>query len=266
MGAGALALGLVVLVGCATTIDGRAAAGESVIASPTTGSTSRSTSSSSSTESTESSSSTESTSRSTTSDTSSSSSSTDSPTSSSSSSSSSSESSSSTASTTFTGNPDNLDLTAPGTELTFGAPAVLPFSYGDAEGVFTVNGLTVTQGSEADWAALGVDTSDAQGEQPWYLKLSLKQESGGDFSYTSVQDDLWAYNADGDLISNAYPGEEENALCPVTYAPDGFAVGDGYDACVVLSVNVGESVDRIQFEGGYDPDDPYYESPVVWKG
>lgn len=157
-------------------------------------------------------------------------------------------------------------MAAPGTQLRFGDPAVLPFAYTDAEGVFTVSGLTVTQGSEADWATLGVDTSDAQGEAPWYLRMTFTQDSGGDFSFTSVQDDLWAYTPDGDVLSTVYPGDDTNPLCPMNYAPEGLTVGGTYDACVVLSVNLGEAVDRVQFEGSNDPGDPYYESPVVWKG
>lgn len=274
--AGSLALGLIVLVGCASTIDGRAAVGPDLIGEIGGTSSSTSSSSSSTAESESESSAGESTgsAESTSSDTAGSETPTTAPStestpssssSSASSSSSSSASSSGTASTTFSGNPDNLGLTAPGTALKFGDPALLPFAFADAEGVFTVSGLSVTKGSEADWATLGVDTSDAQGEEPWYLRMTLKQESGGDFSFTSVQDDLWAYSGE-DILSTVYPNDDTNSLCPLTYAPEEFTVGGTYDACVVLSVNLGEGVDRVQFEGGYDPDDPYYENPVVWTG
>ena len=39
----------------------------------------------------------------------------------------------------------------------------------------------MTRGSEADWETLGVD-DDAQGAEPWYLRVTVKQESGGDFA------------------------------------------------------------------------------------
>lgn len=275
--AGALAVGLVVLVGCASTIDGRAAIGDDPLIGTTTSSSSRSSESTS--ESSETSTSDGSTTADTGSTTPDPTTSAGAPTTSDTSTGATTSTSTTTdtttspddpddpdADTTFTGNPDSLALTAPGTQLAYGAAALLPFSYADADGVFSINGLSITQGAEADWATLGVDTSDAQGEEPWYLRMTLKQESGGDFAYTSVQDDLWAYGTDGDVITTVYPDDDANSLCPLTYAPEDFAVGQSYDACVVLSVNLGETVDRVQFEGGYDPADPYFENPVVWTG
>ncbi|WP_111767632.1 hypothetical protein [Nakamurella deserti] len=289
--AGALAVGLVVLVGCATTIDGRAVAGGTA---PTTSAASTGTgdpgtsgtgdpsdatdpsdtsdasdaSDPTSTDATGSTGSTGST-ASSTGGSSSSTSSTAGPTSDDDDPTTGTSTSSTTTptdSTTFTGNPDNLPLTPAGTALTYGQSALLPVSYADAQAVVEVSGLTVTKGSEADWATLGMDVSDAQGEEPWYLRMTLTQKSEGDLTYTSFQDDLWAYSADDDYILTAYPDDDANALCPLSYAPEDFGVGKSYDACVVLSVNIGETVDRIQFEGGFEPDDPYVENPVVWKG
>lgn len=289
---GALAVGLVVLVGCATTIDGRAVAGETAVTTSSAGTTtgdSDTSATSDTSSSADSSDATDTSDGSAPSDPTSSgsagssaatatstgggatggSSSTAAPTStgtSSTATSSTSSTTTSTDSTTFTGNPDNLPLTPAGTALTYGQSAQLPVSYAGAQAVVELSNLTVTKGSEADWAALGVDVSDAQGEEPWFLRMTITQKSEGDLTFTSVQDDLWAYAPDGDYLSTAYPDDDTNTLCPITYAPEDFGVGKSYDACVVLSVNLGESVDRIQFEGGYESDDPYVDNPVVWKG
>ena len=274
--AGAFVVSLMVLVGCTSTTDERAAIGDDPVAGSSTSSTSRPSATSSS-GSPESSTSDASTTADTGSPTADPTTSADAPSTSDPGSTPSTSDTGSTPSTStstspadpdasFTGNPDNLTLTAPGTELAYGAAALLPFSHPDAEGVFSINGLTVTKGAEADWTDLGVDPSDAQGEEPWYLRMTLTQESGGDFATTSVQDDLWAYGADGDVVSTVYPDDDTNSRCPLTYAPEGFAVGQSYDACVILSVNPGQTVDHIQFEGGYDADDPYFDNPVVWRG
>jgi hypothetical protein len=167
--------------------------------------------------------------------------------------------------TSFSGNPGSLPLTEPGKQLKYGEAATVPISFADEDGVFTLSDLTVTQGSDSDWEALGVDSSDAQGQSPWYLKLTVKQEAGGDFTYSSVETDLWAYTAGGDNILPVFILDYDNSICPVTGADGEFNVGDSYTTCVVLSVNTGESIDRIQFEGDYDFDSPYYNDPVVWK-
>lgn len=168
-------------------------------------------------------------------------------------------------STTFTGNPDNLPVTEPGKQLRYGEPATLPMTFADQDGVFTLSNLTVTKGSDADWATLGVDPGDSDGQTPWYLKLNVKQIAGGDFTFSSIEADLWAYTAAGDSVLPVFVLEYNNPICPVTGASDNFKVGDSYDTCLVLSVTSGESVDRIQYEGDYSVDGPYSNAPVVWK-
>ena len=139
--------------------------------------------------------------------------------------------------------------------------------YLDEQGVFSFTGLTATAGTSADWAVLGVDPSDAQGEVPWYVKVTIKQETGGNFQYASIDSQLTAYAEDGDYISIAFAGEMDNPLCPYNYAGEDFTVGSSYDACIVFSVNDGEKVDAVKFEGSYYlDDDPYFDNPVVWRG
>ncbi len=168
--------------------------------------------------------------------------------------------------TTFTGNPNGATLTAPGTQLRYGQPAVLPISYAGSDGVFTFSELTVTKGSTADWTTLGVDASEVEGQVPWFLNLTVKQESGGDFTYLSVENDLWGYGADDAGIAPTTIFNTANSVCAST-GPDGeFAVGDTYHACAVLAVDKAQSIQRIQFEGDYDFESPYFDKPVVWKG
>lgn len=158
-------------------------------------------------------------------------------------------------------------MTPAGTVLSYGQPAALPITYLDSQGIFTFSNLTATAGTEADWATLGQDAADAQGEVPWFVRVSIKQESGGDFTYSSVDSDLTAFSADGDYLSTVLPNNIDNALCPYNFPDSDYTIGSSYDACIVFSVNVGETLDSVKFEGsGYDLDtDPYYADPIVWR-
>lgn len=169
-------------------------------------------------------------------------------------------------STSFTGNSDNVPLTAPGTQLRYGDSATVPITFADADGVFTFGNLTVTKGSANDWTQLGVDPVDSEGQEPWYLRATVKQESGGDFTFASVETDLFGYTADDVSVVPVFVLDYQNPLCPVTGADDNFGVGDSYSSCTVLPVESGVNLDRIQFEGSSDLDSPYFDKPVVWKG
>ena len=168
--------------------------------------------------------------------------------------------------TTFTGNPGNLAVTAPGTKLTYGQPATVPFSDGISDGVFTLTNLTVTKGSASDWAALGADADTVAGQTPWYLKVTVKQESGGDFAEsTDFGVILGAYTGPDDYATEADISNETNAICPFSDGPGtNFKVGDSYTSCTVFAVDDGTTVQRVQFEGSFTDGDKYFDSPVVW--
>lgn len=173
----------------------------------------------------------------------------------------------------FTGNPQSLPLTPPGTQLSYGQSATVPVSWAGEDGVLTISDLSVTQGTEADWEALGADPADSDGERPWYLKVTLKQESGGDFAFLSADSLFWPYNTSDESIGSPSFYEDDNPLCPYTDAGDSFKVGDTYTACIVLSVYDDETIDRVQFEGDIDSGlvdnsagAAYVDSPIVWRG
>ena len=150
--------------------------------------------------------------------------------------------------------------------LAYGQPATVPFDDSGDQGVITYANVTVTEGKEEDWTTLGVDTSDAQGEVPWYLKMNVKQEAGGDLTASFPEQRLDAYAPDGDALSIEF-GVKDNTLCPNTFLSGGLTVGQSYDTCLVLSVNKGEKVDAVKYElSSYNLDDPYFDKPVVWHG
>ncbi len=243
--AASLIAAFTVLVGCAQTIAGTAgtAAGQGTTTSSSTSKSSSSTSRTSST------------SASTTSSRSSESST---------SSSSSSSSTETSTSTSFTGNPDNLPVTAPGTTLTFNDPATVPVTtILGADALLTFSKVTLTKGTTADWATLGVKPEDAKDNVPWYINLTITQVAGAKVSDDILDSDLWAYTPDGSFVMPSFFIDDNNSLCPRSLSPSDYTIGSSYPSCNVLAAGPNDVVDRVTFEGVFDG--PYSADPVTWK-
>ncbi|MGH3760749.1 hypothetical protein [Actinophytocola sp.] len=146
------------------------------------------------------------------------------------------------------------EATAPGTELKFGDPAVLPFEYGDSTGTIGLTVTAVEAGAEADLADFG---EDAKGLTPYFIRLSVENVGGTDLAHTSV-------GVDGVLEDGASTGVVlvgEVAQCANESAPSDFTTaGATYETCV-LSASPGSPVTAVEFNQG----DGYADDPVTWS-
>lgn len=157
-------------------------------------------------------------------------------------------------------------VTAPGTELSIGATAVLPLTYG-TDGTATVE-VTVTgirEGTAADLEAAKVE--DAADYTPFYIDLDMKILSVG-------AEGFGGYTAGSDFDGLIGSQKAGSLIVIGDFAPcdgDGFeydsAVGDTAKGCVPALATKGSVVDGVQFVGG-GSDSPYNQfegEPVVWK-
>ncbi len=163
----------------------------------------------------------------------------------------------------FTGNPDNVPVTAPGTALRITDPATLPISYAFNDAVVTFSAMSLTMGDIADWPTLGSQDGQDNGDVPWYLRVTITQVAGGDLSNGNLDEDLQAYTSAGDLVEPTFDIDYANTLCPKTATATDFTIGSSYTSCIVLSGISGDTLNKVTYEGG-SSFQKYFDSPVVW--
>lgn len=156
------------------------------------------------------------------------------------------------------------DVTAPGTELTFGDAAVVPFESGDSAGVVQVVVDEISKGAPADLEPLDLG-DQAAGFVPYYIQLTVTGVSGSDaLGNYSINESIEGTLPDGDEAQNIYiigdfaPCEEENF-------PGDFADGESFTTCVTYLAQESTEVSGAR----YAPNDGDYNSydgePVSWK-
>lgn len=156
------------------------------------------------------------------------------------------------------------DVAAPGTELAFGEPAVVPFSSGDATGTVEVTVTGITKGSAADLAPL--DLGDrAKGFVPYYIMLDVKGVSGSaDLSSYSINESIEGTLPDGSEAQNiAIIGTF--APCDGESFPSGFSDGATFTTCVPYLAQESSEVSGARFAPSDGPYASFDGKPVVWK-
>lgn len=169
-----------------------------------------------------------------------------------------------TTESTETGAETTGDETAPGTELAFGEPAVVPFSSGDATGTVQVTVTGITQGSPADLEPLNLGDK-AKGFVPYYIMLDVKGVSGSaDLSSYSINESIEGTLPDG--------SEAQNISIIGTYAPcDGesfpsdFSDGATFTTCVPYLAQESSEVSGARYAPNDGPYASFDGKPVVWK-
>lgn len=126
--------------------------------------------------------------------------------------------------------------------------------------------ISVTAGAESDWAVLGVDSFDAQGETPWYVKMTVTVKGGSGFEYSDPSIWVSPYTERDDWLFSSFVNYD-NSICPASYFEEEPKIGEAKEFCTVYSVATGLTIDRLEYEGRWDDQDrnEYYEKPVVWK-
>jgi len=156
------------------------------------------------------------------------------------------------------------DVAAPGTELAFGEPAVVPFSSGDATGTVEVTVTGITSGSPADLAPLELGDR-AKGLVPYYIKLDVKGVSGSaGLANYSINESIEGTLPDGSEAQNiAIIGTF--APCDGESFPSGFADGHTFSTCVPYLAQESSEVSGARFAPSDGPYASFDGKPVVWK-
>lgn len=150
-------------------------------------------------------------------------------------------------------------FTAPGTTLSSGQTASLPFNGGKAMMDLTVTG--VERGTSADLASIGFD--EAAQRTPYYVRVEATLVSGDSGDYYFPTADLTATAGETAIPNLAYAGDFpacENANFQGRVAP-----GSTITACIPFLVTKGEpAIDTVGFADGeqYQAVD---QTQVVWS-
>lgn len=175
-----------------------------------------------------------------------------------------------TTSTTESGpseSPGAGEFTPQGTELGFGAVATVPFSSNDQTGAIGVTVVDIKAGTEAELAQL--DLGDrVSGFTPYYVTFEVTNESGSDFSFSSLG------NTHG-LLEDGTRSQSVGIIgefppCPNNAAGSDFTIeGASYTTCSVELAASGTSVVGAAYtshDADIDaPNTNYDEDPIVWR-
>jgi hypothetical protein len=156
------------------------------------------------------------------------------------------------------------DVTAPGTELAFGAPAVVPFESGDSKGTIEVTVTGITKGTAADLAPLNLGDR-AKGYLPYYIKLDVKGVADSNaLSNYSINESIEGTLPDGsEAQSISIIGTF--APCDGETFPSDFADGQSFSTCVPYLAQESSSVAGARFAPNDGPYSSYDGKPVLWK-
>ncbi|MFI5607187.1 hypothetical protein [Amycolatopsis sp. NPDC051903] len=167
-----------------------------------------------------------------------------------------------TADTTSTGG-----FTQQGTKLKLGQKAVVPFKSEGHPGSLGVTVTSIDKGTEADLAPLDLGDK-AKGMTPYYVRVTVSNESGADFSYTS----LGLMNA---LLPDGSQAQGVSVIgtfdkCDSGDAGKDFTTkGSTFKSCVLALAGPGTSVTGAEYdESSYQdqaPDTDYGDKPITWQ-
>lgn len=156
------------------------------------------------------------------------------------------------------------DVTAPGTELTFGESAVVPVEYAGESGLVEITPIDIVKGDPADLESLDLG-AQGEGITPYYITVEV---SGVDESSANIS----SYSANGDLDALLEGGEDADLIsiigrwepCESESAPSDFGPGVTFTTCVPGFSTGDTPVAGIQFspfKGEYNVLDG---ASVVW--
>ncbi|WIX81211.1 hypothetical protein QRX50_10820 [Amycolatopsis carbonis] len=158
-------------------------------------------------------------------------------------------------------------VTPQGTKLKLGDKAIVPFKSEGKTGTIGVTVKSIDKGVEADLALLDLGDK-AKGMTPYYVRVTVSNESGTDFSYTS----LGLMNA---LLPDGSEAQGVSVIgtfdkCDSGDAGKAFTTkGATYDSCVLAVAPAGTTVTGASYnEGEYSDQAPgtdYGSKPITWQ-
>lgn len=154
--------------------------------------------------------------------------------------------------------PDGVEVTAQGTDLTFGESATVAFEPDQKRD--TVLELTVTEAREGrieDFKGFILDDEYKRKANYFYVKVSVENVGEGDVGGTPVP--LWGVNDENTLLP-AVNFTTKFKNCASTPLPKKFAPGDSVDTCLVYLSPDGGSLEAVSFR----PDQAF--DPIQWTG
>ncbi len=153
--------------------------------------------------------------------------------------------------------PSGVSLTTPGTKLSLGESATVPYQPNQKRG--TVLKLTVTGITRATMKDFAIYVLDkrAKASTPYYVQVKVANVGTGDVGGTDVP--LWAVNQDNTLIhSSSFTNDFKR--CPSSSLPKRFAPHAKAKTCLVYLVPKHGTMTAVSFR-------PLQEfQPIEWTG
>jgi hypothetical protein len=153
--------------------------------------------------------------------------------------------------------PENVDVTAPGTSLTFGDTATVTHEVKKQGTVLDLTVESAQQGALADFS--GFDLDDPYKKKGNYFYVRVSVSNAGDERVSGLPVPLWGVSGKNTLLQ-AVEFKSSFKKCPTQPLPKNFGPGDEFETCLVYL-----SPDRGSLEGvSYRPTEDYV--PIEWTG
>ncbi|WP_033292986.1 hypothetical protein [Amycolatopsis jejuensis] len=159
------------------------------------------------------------------------------------------------------------EYTKQGSTLKIGEKAVVPFKSKTNTGAIGVTVTGIEKGAEADLASLNLGDR-AKGMTPYYVRVKVTNESGTDFSYSS----LGLMNG---LLGDGSRAQRVTVIgkfakCDSDHADKTFTTkGASYDSCVLALAPSGAEVTGANYSAStyrdLAPNTDYGDDALVWK-
>jgi hypothetical protein len=153
--------------------------------------------------------------------------------------------------------PEDLDLTAPGTQLAFGDTATVAHEAGKQGGVLDITVESAVQGSLRDFA--GFDLDDPYKRRGNYFYVRVDVANAGETRLGDIPVPLWGISGENILL-RPVTFTSSFKKCPTERLPAGFRPGDEFQTCLVFL-----SPDKGELEGlSYRPTEEFIS--IEWRG
>jgi hypothetical protein len=165
------------------------------------------------------------------------------------------------------GGSDVANYTKQGTKLGMGQKAVVPFKSEEVKGAIGLTVTSIEKGSAADLAPLQLG-DQAKGFTPYYVRITITDESGSDFADSSV------IGLHG-LLPDGSEAQEVSVIGDFAKCDDGDAgedftkKGASYQTCVLTMASPGTKVTGAEYEEGdyadQAPNTDYSTAAITWQ-